>query len=82
MCGEKTKRNNNMDRPKRNLDTCYFRAKRNGKWENLCFTDLTEDEQKEYTTGRSAEWLQSLCLYLAGRVRAIGDELDLIGETE
>ena len=36
-----------MERPIRNLDTCYFRAKRDGKWENLCFTDLTEEEQKE-----------------------------------
>ena len=71
-----------MERPIRNLDTCYFRAKRDGKWVNLCFTDLTEEEQKEYTTGRSAEWLQSLCLYLAGRVRAIGDEFDIIGEPD
>ncbi|MBQ7669893.1 MAG: hypothetical protein IJS45_04130 [Clostridia bacterium] len=71
-----------MEKPIRNLDTCYFRAKRDGKWESLCFTDLTEGEQKEVTSGKLAEWLQSLCLYLADRVRAIGDEFDIIGETE
>ena len=71
-----------MERPTRNLDTCYFRAKRDGKWANISFTDLTKEEQKEVTSGKSAEWLQSLCLYLADRIRAIGDEFDIIGETE
>ena len=28
-----------------NLDGVYFRVKRNGKWDNICFSDLTEDEQ-------------------------------------
>lgn len=32
---------------KRNLDGCYFRVRRGDKYEDLCFTDLTRDEQEE-----------------------------------
>lgn len=29
----------------RNLDGVYFRVKRNGKWDNICFSDLSETEK-------------------------------------
>lgn len=32
---------------KRELCGIYFRVKRDGKYENICFTDMTEEEQKE-----------------------------------
>ena len=28
----------------RNLDGVYFRVKRDDKWQNICFTDLTNEE--------------------------------------
>lgn len=28
----------------RKLDGVYFRIKRNDKWENVCFSDLTEED--------------------------------------
>ena len=28
----------------RNLDGVYFRMERDGKWTNVCFSDLTEEE--------------------------------------
>lgn len=31
----------------RNLDGVYFRAKRDGKWDNICFTDLYDYEANE-----------------------------------
>lgn len=62
---------------KRELDGCFFRVERNGKWQNICFSDLTEQERKKVTAEKNALWLQSLANHLAERLRAIGDELDL-----
>lgn len=44
----------------RELDTVYFRAQRDGKWTNICFTDLTPQEAEEKLRNRSDEWLRSL----------------------
>lgn len=29
-----------------NADGIYYRIKRDGKWQNICFTDLTTEERK------------------------------------
>jgi hypothetical protein len=64
----------------RNLDGVYFRIKRDDKWQNICFSDLTEDERNEMMKNRSVEWLQSLCNILANKIKEIGDQFDLICE--
>ena len=64
----------------RNLDGVYFRIKRDDKWQNICFSDLTEDERNEMMKGRSVEWLQSLCNILANKIKEIGDQFDLMCE--
>lgn len=64
----------------RNLDGCYFRVKRDDKWQSICFSDLTEDERDELFENReerSALWWKSLAYHLADRLKTIGDELDL-----
>lgn len=61
----------------RKLDGIYFRIKRNNKWGNCCFSDLTEDEMNQILENRSIEWLKSMCIILGKRIREIGDELDL-----
>lgn len=63
---------------KRNLDGYYFRVQRDGKWQNVCFSDMTEDEQDEVLIGRSTAWLKSLCKGMASVVRDIGDEFDIV----
>lgn len=45
----------------RNLDGYYFRVKRDGKWDNVCWSDMTDEERDEQMTNRSEEWLKSLC---------------------
>lgn len=62
----------------RALDGMYFRIKRGESWVAVCFTDMTEAERKEVMEGRSAEWLGSLALCLADRLREIADELDIV----
>jgi hypothetical protein len=64
----------------RHLDGVYFRVKRDNKWQNICFSDLTEDERNEMMKNRSVEWLQSLCNILANKIKEIGDQFDLICE--
>ena len=66
----------------RNLDGAYFRVRRNGKWQNVCFTDLTIEERDDVCEGRSAEWFKSLAYHLADRIQRIGEELDLVMEDE
>lgn len=62
---------------KRGLDDIFFRVERDGKWQNVCFTDMTVDEQKEVMKGRNEVWLSSLALRLAEVVRDIGDSFDI-----
>ena len=61
---------------KRNLDGVYFRI----GTENICFSDLTEEQQDEIMSGRNEEWLKSLCKILAKAIREIGDQFDVVCE--
>lgn len=67
----------------RNLDGCYFRVCRNGKWETHCFTDLTKEEREQVANvdgGRPAEWWKTLAYHLADTIQQIGNELDIVCE--
>ena len=55
----------------RNLDGCYFRVNRDGKWENVCFSDLTPEEREEVMTDRNDEWLRKLCRHLSDMHRNV-----------
>ena len=61
----------------RNLDGAYFRIKRNGKFENICFSDLTDGEMDEILEARDVVWCRSLCKLLAHTLKDIGDEFDI-----
>lgn len=65
---------------KRNLDGVYFRVKRDEKWENICFTDLTMEEREGLIESKSAEWLKSMVLHLANVIESIGEDLNLVRE--
>ena len=45
----------------RNLDGVYFRVKREDRWCNISFTDLTDEEAERVLDGRSEKWMRSLC---------------------
>ena len=61
----------------RNLDGIYFRVERDDKWQNLCFSDLTEDEQRKVLKDKSQDFILQLTLILAKRLREVGDKFDL-----
>lgn len=65
---------------KRELCGIYFRVKRDGKYENICFTDMTEGEQKATLDILSLEATQNLCLRLAQTIRNLGDMFDISAE--
>ena len=43
-----------------NLDGVYFRVKRDDKWQNICFTDLTDEETNTILKDRTGTWLLSM----------------------
>ena len=64
----------------RNLDGVYFRMKRDDKWQNICFSDLSDDEMEEVMQDRPVEWLKDMCKILGRTIREIGDQLDIVME--
>lgn len=60
---------------KKNLDGVYFRVNRDGKWDDICFSDLTKEERNEVMENRDIEWLKSMCQILADTIAGIGEQL-------
>nr|DAK65127.1 MAG TPA: hypothetical protein [Caudoviricetes sp.] len=71
-----------MEIEKRNLDGAFFRIKRDGRWQNICFSDLTEEEMDAVLNGQTTIWLMSLCKYLGETLRRIGDKFDICCKVE
>ena len=44
-----------MSKTPRNLDGVFFRVQRDGKWNNVCYSDMTPDERKEVIYDRMGE---------------------------
>ena len=64
-----------MDRIMRNLDGFYFRI----GTENICWSDLTEEQMNEMLEGRSEVCLKNFCIRLGQTIREIGDQFDIVG---
>ncbi len=65
---------------KRNLDCVYVRVKRPDGFKDLCFTDLTLEEQDDFLKTFEKDQLIRMCHLLANQLRIMGDQLDLYGE--
>ena len=67
----------------RNLDGVYFRVNRDGKWLNVCYSDMTPMERDEIarkraeisTPAEQAQWWRSMADHLADRLYAMGEQL-------
>lgn len=66
----------------RNLDGVYFRVKRDDKYQSICFSDMTEEEQDRIMEECPKRYLKRLCKILARTIRDIGDSLDIVGDEE
>lgn len=61
----------------RNLDGVYFRVMREGKPENVCFSDLTEEEMQEVLQPCNIEQVKRLTIILAETVYRIGEQFGI-----
>lgn len=66
----------------RNLDGAFFRIKRDCRWQNICFSDLTNEEMDAVLNGQTTIWLMSLCKHLGETLRRIGDKFDICCKVE
>lgn len=64
----------------RNLDGIYFRINRGGIWQDVCFSDLTEEEMDNVMKNRPEEWLRNICKILGKTIKNIGEQLDIVME--
>ena len=62
----------------RELDGVYTRVQRDGKYLNVCFTDLTANEQQEFLNRMDENGLKRMCIILAESVRGLGDHFDIV----
>ena len=72
----------------RNLDGVYFRIQRDGRWGNVCYSDLTPEEREELAARRAerstpeeqAEWWRSLAEIMADQLYDMGEQLGVTCE--
>ena len=67
---------------RRDLDGCFFRVQRDGKWYSLCWTDLTKEERESCTKDKDIYWLGRMLEYITEEYRKTGDQLDIYGRDE
>ena len=72
----------------RNLDGVYFRVERDGRWQNVCYSDMTADERDEIARKRAehdtpeqqAQWWRSMADILADALYDMGEQFGIAGE--
>ena len=77
-----------MIKIQRNLDGIYFRVQRDGRWENVCYSDMTKDERDEVAHKRAehatpeeqARWWRSMADLLADQLYDMGEQLGVVCE--
>ena len=64
----------------RNLDGIYLRIKRDGKYQAVCLSDMTQEELEENLNPERGEWLKGAVIHLALTLHEIGNLFDIVGE--
>ena len=63
-----------------NLSGIYFREKINGRWDNVCFEDCSEEKQKKIIKEKSKEFVGGLAIMLAQTLKEVGDRFNILKE--
>lgn len=66
----------------RELDGVYFRTFREDKWDNVCFSDLTEEEMNEVLKNKDKEFITGLAIILGKTIKVLGDTFDICSKRE
>lgn len=77
-----------MSKTQRNLDGIYFRVKRDGKWQPICYSDMEKAERDEVARKRAehatpeqqAQWWRSMADLLADQLYDMGEQLGVTCE--
>jgi len=77
-----------MSKTQRNLDGIYFRVERDGKWQNICYSDMEQCERDEIarkraestTPAEQAQWWRSMADLLADQLYDMGEQLGVTRE--
>lgn len=77
-----------MSKMQRNLDGIYFRVKRDGRWQNVCYSDMEHAERDEVARKRAetstpeeqAAWWRSMADLLADQLYDMGEQLGVVCE--
>ena len=77
-----------MSKRQRNLDGIYFRVERDGKWTNVCYSDMEQSERDEIARRRAevstpeeqAAWWRSMADLLADQLYDMGEQLGVVCE--
>lgn len=72
----------NTMKVRRNLSGVFFRSKNEetGKFDNVVFEDLSEEEQNKFMEGRNEEWLRHMVKIMANTINEIGEETGIAKE--
>lgn len=66
----------------RKLSGIYFRVQRDGKFDSIDFTDLTDEEREVIVNEMSPTAMRGMIRRLADVVHKIGDQLDIVVDLE
>jgi len=77
-----------MAKKQRNLDGIYFRVERDGKMQNVCYSDMEQRERDEIarkkmensTPAEQAQWWRSMADILADQLYDMGEQLGVTCE--
>ena len=77
-----------MSKKQRNLDGVYFRVNRDGKWLNVCYSDMTEDERNTVIYDRMSDkpmdeqvgYYKRLAEIMADSLYDMGEQLGVVCE--
>ena len=77
-----------MSKKQRNLDGIYFRVKRDGKWCNVCYSDMEQAERSEVALERAEHatlegqviWWRNMADILADQLYELGEQLGVVCE--
>jgi len=77
-----------MSKKQRNLDGIYFRVQRDGKWCNVCYSDMEQRERDEIarkkaehsTPAEHAQWWRNMADLLADQLYDMGEQLGVTCE--
>lgn len=62
----------------RELTGIYYRIQREGKWCSVDISDMTEEEMKETINDMNPVMAKRLCVVLAKKIKAIGDQFNIV----